>query len=332
MKALVLRENSFQIEEFDTPQCKEGEVLVKLKYAALNHRDQWIRKGLYAGIEYPAILGSDGMGEVVATGGIEGEGLIGKNVIINPNIEWGNNPQYQDLSTYQILGMPSHGTIAEYIKVHIGRLHAQPVHLSEVETAALPLAGLTAYNAMFNKGGLKSDMNVLISGVGGGVAQFAFQYALAVGAKVWVTSSKEEVLAKCVEMGAAGRANYHRPDFHKQIKQESGGIDLILDSACGDGMNDLLSTLNPTGQFVFYGATKGLPSKLNLRMIFWKHLGILGSTMGSDEDFNDMLAFVEKEKVHPIVDKVYDLNDAVEAFDRMEAGAQFGKIVIKMQG
>lgn len=330
MRALVLRENSFQIEEVDTPVCNEREVLVHLKYAALNHRDEWIRQGQYAKIQYPSILGSDGMGEVVATGGVAGEGLIGKDVIINPNIEWGEHARHQDMRNYQILGMPSQGTIAEFIKVSVDRLVEKPAHLSDAEAAALPLAGLTAYNALINKGEVNKEKTVLISGVGGGVAQFAFQFAMAAGAKVWVTSSKEEVLAKCIEMGASGRANYHRPEAFKQIKSESGGIDVIIDSAGGDGMNDLLSTLNPSGKYIFYGATRGIPSNLNLRMIFWKHLSILGSTMGSDEDFRKMIAFVEEHKVHPIIDKVFSFENAVEAFDRMKAGFQFGKILVEI--
>ena len=328
MKALVLRENSFQIEEIEKPKIGKDEVLVKVKFAALNHRDQWIREGKYAGIVFPTILGSDGMGEVVQ---VENESLnswIGKSVIINPNKNWGKNKNFQDLTNYQILGMPSQGTIAEYIAVNVSRLQLKPSYLSDEEAAAVPLAGLTAYNALFNKGAITPDMNVLISGVGGGVAQFAFQYALAVGAKVWVTSSKEEVLSKCMEMGAAGRANYHRPEAFKQIKKESGGIDLIIDSACGDGMNDVLSTLRPGGKFVFYGATAGIPSSLNLRNIFWKHLSILGTTMGSDDDFKNMIDFIEKKKVHPLIDKVYDFNEVVDAFDRMKAGFQFGKIVV----
>lgn len=330
MKALVLRENSFQIEDFTAPECNEREVLVKVKFAALNHRDEWIRAGQYAKIQYPSILGSDGMGEVVATGGAEGEGLIGKNVLINPNINWGDQNAYQDMKHYEILGMPSYGTLAEFISVDIDRVNQIPDHLSESEAAALPLAGLTAYNALFNKGKAHKDMNILISGVGGGVAQFAFQFALAIGAKVWVTSSKEEVLEKCIEMGASGRVNYHRPEAYTQIRQESGGIDLIIDSAGGDGLNDLLSTLNPGGKYVFYGATRGIPSNLNLRMIFWKHLSLLGTTMGSDEDFKNMLAFVEKHKIHPIIDKIYPFENVVEAFDLMKAGFQFGKIVVEV--
>lgn len=330
MKAFVLRENTFQIEEVDKPIISEDEVLVKIKFAALNHRDAWIRAGQYAKIQYPSILGSDGMGEVIEVGGESLSHWQGKSVIINPNINWGDNQASQDMRNYQILGMPSQGTIAEFISVKANRLCEKPSHLTDEGAAALPLAGLTAYNALFNKGKITPEMNVLISGVGGGVAQFAFQYALAVGAKVWVTSSKEEVLEKCIQMGASGRANYHRPDAFKQIKKESGGIDLIIDSACGEGMNDLLSILKPNGKFVFYGATKGIPSNLNLRNVFWKHLSILGTTMGSDKDFEDMLAFVAKENIEPLIDKVFDFEETIEAFDRMKAGFQFGKIVIKL--
>jgi len=131
-------------------------------------------------------------------------------------------------------------------------------------------------------------------------------------------------------MGAAGRVNYHRPDAYKQVKAESGGFDLVIDSACGEGMNDLLNALNPGGKFVFYGATTGIPTNLNLRNVFWKQLSILGSTMGSDEDFKQMLAFAAQYKIQPLIDKVFDFKDAVHAFDRMKAGFQFGKIVVKV--
>jgi len=331
MKALVLNESSFGIEEFEQPVAGPGQALVKIKYAALNHRDQWIRAGQYAGIKYPSVLGSDGMGVVVETGDPGDAAWVGQEVIINPNINWGGHNAYQDMRNYQILGMPAHGTIAEYIVVETDRLHVKPGFMNDEEGASLPLAGLTAYNALFNKGKATKDKKILISGVGGGVAQFAFQFALAIGAQVWVSSSKEEVLEKCIEMGAAGRINYHRPEFHKELKKDSGGFDLIIDSSGGDGLNDLLSTLNPTGKLVFYGATRGIPTGLNLRMIFWKQLSIHGSTMGSDEDFDRMMEFVTRYEIHPLIDKVFELNDAVHAFDRMRDGFQFGKIVVNVQ-
>ncbi len=329
MKAWVLREKTLNIEEIEKPTVGHGEVLVKLKYAALNHRDEWIRKGQYAKIQYPCILGSDGMGEVTEIGeGVDGNWRQ-KDVIINPNINWGNDPEAQS-KEYKILGMPDQGTLAQYIKVNADRLSLKPRHLSEEGAAALPLAGLTAYSALFNKGKVNENMNVLINGVGGGVAQFAFQFALATGAKVWVSSSKEEVLESCISMGAKGRINYHRPDAYDIIKKESHGFDLIIDSAGGDQMNTLISVLKPKGKLVFYGATQGLPSNLNLRAIFWNHISIMGSTMGSDIDFKNMIAFVEKHKINPIVDKVFEWNDVEHAFDRLSAGFQFGKIVIKI--
>ncbi len=329
MKALVLRADTFKVEEMDRPTVNYGEALVKVKYAALNHRDQWIREGMYPKIQFPSILGSDGCGEVVEIGeGVDGS-WRSQEVIINPNVGWGNDSSIQR-PDYKILGMPDFGTIAQYIKVPADRLQLKPSYLSNKEAAALPLAGLTAFNALFNKGKVKRDQNVLINGVGGGVAQFAFQYAMAVGAKTWVTSSKEEVLESCVNYGAAGRVNYHRPDAFKRVKKESGGFDVIIDSAGGDQWNDLIGTLKPGGKLVFYGATQGLPSNLNLRIIFWNQLSIHGSTMGSDQDFEDMISFCAKYNIKPFIDKVYELDEVVDAFDRMAVGAQFGKIVVKI--
>lgn len=329
MKALVLNQQSFQLEEVEKPTLSNNQALVKIHYAALNHRDQWIREGQYAKIQLPAILGSDGCGEVVEVHNDEKKDWIGKTVIINPNINWGNNNQFQ-AKDYQILGMPTFGTLAEYVVVDIDRLHLKPEYLSTEMAAALPLAGLTAYNALFNKGKVESNMNVLISGVGGGVAQFAFLFAIAIGANVYVTSSKDDVIAACKNLGAKDGANYKVEGAIKNLAKSIGGFDIIIDSACGDGMNELISTLKPTGKFVFYGATKGLPKDLNMRQIFWNHLQILGSTMGSDEDFGKMINLCNNYKIKPILDKTFDFANAVEAFDRMKDGSQFGKIIVKI--
>jgi zinc-binding alcohol dehydrogenase/oxidoreductase len=329
MKALVLKEQSFQLEEVENPILQKDQALVKVHFAALNHRDQWIREGQYAKIQLPAILGSDGCGEVTAVYNDEDKHWIGKEVIINPNINWGNNPAVQSRE-YQILGMPTHGTLAEYIVVNTDRLHVKPNYLTSEQAAALPLAGVTAYNALFNKGNIKHGMNVLISGVGGGVAQFAFLFANAVGADVYVTSSKENVIHRCKDLGAKGGANYSEKDAVKNLSKTVGGFDVIIDSACGDGMNELIATLKPGGKFVFYGATRGLPKELNMRTIFWSHLELLGTTMGSDEDFSKMIALCNEHQVIPILDKTFSLTDAVLAFDRMKNGEQFGKIIVKI--
>lgn len=329
MKALVLNTSSFLLEEVTTPTVGENQALVKIHFAALNHRDQWIREGQYAKIQLPAILGSDGSGEVIVVSNEQHQHWIGKHVIINPNINWGNDSRFQS-KEYQILGMPAQGTLAEYVVVDIDRLHEKPVYLTDEQASALPLAGLTAYNALFNKGKAEKGMNILISGVGGGVAQFAFLFANAIGANVFVTSSKEQVITRCKDLGAKGGANYTEKEAVKNLAKSIGGFDVIIDSACGDGMNELIAALKPAGKFVFYGATKGLPKDLNMRQIFWNHLQLLGSTMGSDEDFGKMIALCNEHQIIPVLDKTFDFTDAVAAFDRMKNGEQFGKIIVKI--
>jgi NADPH:quinone reductase-like Zn-dependent oxidoreductase len=329
MKALVLRENKFEVEDVKTPDLQAGQALVKIHYAALNHRDQWIRIGQYAKIQLPAILGSDGCGTVVSVHDETDSTWVGKQVVINPNINWGPDPRHQQRD-YQILGMPSQGTLAEYIAVNTDRLYEKPAYLSDEQAAAFPLAAMTAYNALFNKGHAEKNQQVLISGVGGGVAQFAFLFSVAIGAEVYVTSSKAAVIDKCMQLGAKGGCDYRNAADLKNMGKAIGGFDIIIDSACGDGMNDLIALLKPAGKFVFYGATKGLPKELNMRPIFWNHLQILGSTMGSDTDFFRMLDLCKEHRVQPILDKTFTLENGVAAFDRMAGGEQFGKIIIKI--
>jgi len=327
MKALIIDENGLNVREVPQPEPGEGQVLIKIAAAALNRRDQWIREGLYPKIELPVLPGSDGCGTVVAADAA-GQAWLGKRVIINPNNDWGDNPKVQKRE-YHILGMPTKGTLAEYIAVKADRLKEAPAHLTDEEAAALPLGGLTAYNAIVNKGELAKGKKVLISGVGGGVAQFAFQFALAAGAAVWVTTGKETVLNRCLELGAQGGASYKDPQAVKALAKGNGGFDIIIDSAGGDGLDLLLSTLAPAGKLVLYGATKGLPSSLNLRNIFWNQLSLLGSTMGSDIDFDNMVNFVAQHQIKPIIDQVFTLDNGIEAFDHMKAENHFGKIVVK---
>ncbi|MEL6718735.1 MAG: zinc-binding dehydrogenase [Bacteroidota bacterium] len=320
MNALVLTEekqlpNYIQI---DKPTPKAGEVLVKIEAAALNHRDVWITKGLYPNIHVPTILGSDGAGRV-------GE----RKVIINPNIDWGDTEAVQTLY-YQILGMPENGTFAEYITVKEDRIHDMPEHLSIEEAAALPLAGLTAFRAAFTKCQIKKGDKVLISGVGGGVALFACQFAIAAGAEVYVTSSSEEKIQKAIDLGAKGGFLYTEETWIKQLRKEIGGVDAIIDSAAGDGFANFLKICNPAARICFYGGTRGKINNLNPQLMFWKQVSIFGSTMGSDKEFAEMVAFVGKHKIKPVIDKIYDLKDGAEAVKRMSAGQQFGKLVLRV--
>lgn len=310
------------------PALLPGTARIRLHAAALNHRDQWVRVSLYPGMRYDCILGSDGCGVVEAVDNPADQHWVGQRVVINPNQNWGEHPEYQS-ATYTILGMPTDGTLAEYIVVPVDRLHTAPKHLSDEQAAALPLAGLTAYRVVKRKANIQPGMRVLVSGIGGGVAQFACQFALALGAEVWVTSGSDQKIEKLKAMGVQGGVNYRQPDWHKQLLKNAGGFDVVIDSAGGDGFNLLLRTLKPAGKLIFYGATLGSPSHIDMPRIFFGQYTIQGSTMGNDQEFADMLRFVEQHRLQPIIDSVRPLEDGVQAFNDMRDGKVFGKIVLK---
>jgi zinc-binding alcohol dehydrogenase/oxidoreductase len=329
MKAVVLNKINEPLifTEITIPKAQKGEVLLQIRAAALNHRDVYISQGLYPHINVPVILGSDASAVAVAVGeGVDNQ-IIDNKFIINPNNNWGNDENVQS-AAYFVLGMPQNGTFAEYICVSQDRLFAQPAHLLDEEAAALPLAGLTAFRAVFTKGELKPKQKILITGIGGGVALLAMQLALAAGAEVFVTSGDEQKLQKAIEWGASGGANYKMVDYHKTLlEQAKNGFDLIIDSAGGDGFGRLIDMAKVGGRIVFYGGTLGT-IKISPQKVFWKQLTICGTTMGSDAEFAKLIAFVEQYKIKPIVDKIFTFEQANEAFQYMHKAQQLGKIVL----
>lgn len=329
MIALTITDQAepIQLVEKPIPTPAKRQLLIKIKAAALNRRDQWIRQGMYPNIQLDTTLGSDASGIVESVGDNCDSNLIGNEVIINPNINWGNNPEVQS-QDYHIVGMPSDGTLAEYIVVDEGQVITKPEHLNWEEAAALPLGGLTAYRACFHQGQIQEGKDVLISGVGGGVAQFAFQFALAVGANVYVTSGSAEKRNKCIEMGAKGAFNYKSDSWHKEALNLTGGFDVVIDSAGGDQINTFIKIMKPAGRIVFYGATNGMPKHIDMFRMFWNQLTLQGSTMGNDEEFKDMVTFVEEHKIRPLIDSVYQIEDGVKAFDKIKSGV-FGKVVLR---
>lgn len=329
MKALVLAElkNPLQLEERDDLVPGPGEVVVALKAAALNRRDFWITQGMYPGIQLPVVLGSDGAGVVARVGEGVSQDLLKREVIINPGWNWGVCEAAQD-GEFRILGLPDDGTFASEVIVPSDCLAARPDHLSWEESAALPLAGVTAYRAVFTQGRLQSGERVLINGVGGGVATFALQYAVSVGATVFVTSSSSEKIAQAIALGAVAGFDYAVEGWPKQLLAEHDSIDLIIDSAGGDGYANLVEVAAPGGRIVNYGATAGPPKKLDLFKVFWKQLHLIGSTMGSPKDFAKMVEFVNDHQIKPIVDEVFSLAEGNAALERMRQSSQFGKLVI----
>jgi NADPH:quinone reductase-like Zn-dependent oxidoreductase len=321
MKALVLEEKDVWPVYRDMPEPKkyEGQVVVDLHTAALNHRDVWQVKGLYPGFMVPAILGSDGCGT-----------LNGRKVIINPSLNWGSDERFAG-STYLILGMHMGGTFAEHLAIDERQVHDKPAHMSDEEAASLPLAGLTAYRALFKRSALRVGERVLISGIGGGVASIAFQFAIAAGCEVYVTSSSEAKIERAVSLGARGGIDYNERGWGKSFYKQTGGADVIIDSAGGPGFGELVEAVARGGRISIYGGTRGNLSNIKAPTLFFKQASILGSTMGSDQDFQEMLSFVNEHEIRPIVDRVFSLSEGAKALQHMDKGEQFGKIVLKIR-
>jgi zinc-binding alcohol dehydrogenase/oxidoreductase len=325
--AQLVAVNELKIASVPDPSAGPGEVVVRLRAAALNHRDVWIKLGQYAGLKFPCIPGSDGAGMVESVGAGVDAAWLGREVILYPGLDWGRRESAQG-EGFSILGLPRDGTLAEKIAVPAASLAPRPAHLTWEEAAALPLAGLTAHRALFSRAGLKPDDRVLITGIGGGVALFALQLAVAQGAEVFVTSGSAEKLSRAVALGAKGGANYKEEGWAAALAGAHGPFDVIVDSVGGEGFNDLIELAAPGGRIVFFGATRGNPSGVALRKIFWRQLSLLGSTMGSPCDFAGMLEFTARHRLKPIVSGVFPLARAAEAFALMERGGQFGKIVV----
>jgi NADPH:quinone reductase-like Zn-dependent oxidoreductase len=310
------------------PSPGKGEVVVRLRAAALNHRDVWIRKGRYPKLRFPIVLGSDGAGDVIDAGLGVPASLIGKAVVIDPAFQWGDNPRAQG-DAFHILGQQMPGTYAERIVVPATHVHEKPAHLSYSEAAALPLAFVTAYRALATRAAVQPRERVLITGIGGGVATSALVLASALGAEVFVTSGSDEKIARAMSHGAAGGVNHHDPEWPKIFATRFGRRpDVVVDGAGGETFDRALDILTPGGRLVSYGATLGAAPQVEVRRIFWKQLSVLGSTMGTRDDFAAMIACCVSRALTPIVDVVLPLSNAAEAHQRMETGAQFGKIVL----
>ncbi len=330
MKALVLPaiKSEVELQDRPTPEVGAHQVLVRVRAAALNRRDYWITQGLYPKIVTPVVLGSDGAGTIETLGDSHPNWKNGDEVVIYPASEWGSDESAQS-DSFTVLGMPEDGTFAEYVRVGIDQLFPKPRHLDWAETAAIPVAGITAFRSVMVQGRLQAGQKVLITGIGGGVAVFACQIALAAQATVTVTSSQESKLEKAIGMGAAAGFNYKKESWAKDCLKKAGPFDLIIDGAGGPAYADLVSLLKPGGSVVNYGSTAGRPENLDLFKIFWRQLKLVGSTLGSPRDFAQLLSFMEQHQIKPIIDRRQPLTEGPEAIASMKSAAQFGNIVLE---
>jgi NADPH:quinone reductase-like Zn-dependent oxidoreductase len=331
MKALRLHAiggpDELHVDEIAVPQPRESEALVRIRAAALNRRDVFITAGLYPNIRLPITLGSDGAGEIAALGAVFGDLRVGDEVVIDPLLAWGEDQRVWDPATANILGMPHDGTFAQYVVVPAENVYPKPKRLSMEEAAAIPLAGLTAYRALFTRAALQRGENVLITSVGGGVQTFVLLFAKHAGARTIVTSGSDDKLERARALGADLAINYKTtPDWQKMLRSER--IDLVVDSSGGETLRKALDAVRPGGRIVIYGGTTG-EATIRLFPLFWKHISVLGTSMGSPQDFAAMLELFS-DGLCPVVDRVFALDDAVAAARRLDAAEHFGKIVLRV--
>ena len=343
MKAALIRENGgadvVQIAEVPDPEPRAGEVLVRVKAAALNHLDIWVRKGRpgYSVDEYQ-ILGSDMAGVVAKVGeGVEGH-RVGDEVVLNPGLSCGRceacgRGDDCECESFGIVGLSRQGTFAQYCVAPAKNLRRKPGHLSFDEAAALALDHITSWHMLMTRARCRVGETVLVHGIGGGAALAALQLAKLASCRVAVTSSSDEKLARAKDLGADYGINYTRTDdVASAIREWTGGrgVDIAIDSVGAETWPINFAALRKGGRAVHCGVTSGAKAEVAINALYWNQFTVMGSTMGTHEDFRLLLDAVEGAQLRPAIDSVMRLDEAAEAMTRMEQGKQFGKIVLSI--
>ncbi|MPZ69706.1 MAG: zinc-binding dehydrogenase [Actinobacteria bacterium] len=326
------------VRDLDEPVVGPGEVLVGIRACALNRLDIWTLTGsLGIDIVFPHILGADAAGEILEAGpGVKGY-TPGTRVLINPGLSCGvcelcRAGEQSECPSFSMMGEHVPGTFAEKVSVPASNVFPFPEHLSFPEAAALGVTFVTAYRMLFTRGHLEPGEWVLITGIGGGLAMSLLQLARPVAGRIYVTSSSDEKIQRALKLGADAGINYKEKDFAKEIRHLTGkrGVDLVVDSASGDALDAGLRSLRKGGRLVTAGATAGGKSTINAQRLFWNQLSLIGSTMGSHNDFSEMLRYVAGSKLTPPVDRIFPFEDGADAVRYLDAGGQFGKVVLEL--
>jgi NADPH:quinone reductase-like Zn-dependent oxidoreductase len=315
-----------------------NDAIIKLKAASLNHIDIWIRRGL-TGIEValPLIPGGDGAGVVAEVGDRVRNVATGDEICLYPpsgcgRCEFCRTDREYMCVNLRVLGERENGTYAEYVRVPARNCFPIPPGLSFEQAAAFPLVYITVWRMLVTNAQLKPGEQVLILGIGGGVATAALQLAARIGTHIVVTSSSDEKLEKAKTLGAKHGINYKNADFAREVRRLTGkrGVDVVVDCVGGDSWIKSLASLAKGGRLVTCGATAGANPPTDIRRIFWNNLKIFGSTLGDRAEFTEVLNFMAASRTQPVIDRVFSLRDAAAAQNRLEQGKQFGKIVLRM--
>lgn len=325
-----------EVGEAPEPVPAHGTVVVEVRAVALNHLDLWVRRGLPGlDLRLPHIGGSDVAGVVHTVGpGVEGW-AAGDSVLVNPSLycdacDYCRRGDHPLCTSFQILGEHVPGGAAELVRVPARNVYPKPVNLDFPAAAAVPLVWQTAWRALTSRGRLQAGESLLVTGASGGVATAAIQIGESLGARVIAVTSGAENTRRALEIGAHHVIDRLADDLVSGARDatEGKGVDVVLDSV-GEAMwTPLLRCLGRAGRLVTYGATTGARVGLDVRHVFWKQLEVIGSTMGSQSEFEAVLAQVAAGRFRPIVDSVSSLAEIRQAHERLETGSVFGKLVL----
>jgi NADPH:quinone reductase-like Zn-dependent oxidoreductase len=313
------------------------DVRIRVRAAALNHLDLFVVAGMPGvTITPPWVLGADGMGEVESIGSAVRDVRLGDRVIINPGIS-DRSCEYclageQSLCVrFGILGEHHPGTLAEYVVVPAANVRRVPPEVTDISAAAYTLATLTAWRMVVTRARVRTGERVLIQGIGGGVALAALHICKSLGARVWVTSRSEEKLARARALGAEETFN-SSTDVAREVRERTGkrGVDVVIDSVGKATWAQSLGSLGRAGRLVTCGGTSNPLVETDVRRLFWNQWSILGSTMGSDSEFDAIAAELAAGRLFPEIDRVFELSEGRQAFERLQDATQFGKIVVTL--
>jgi NADPH:quinone reductase-like Zn-dependent oxidoreductase len=328
------------IMELPDPHPGDGEVMVRVRAAALNRLDLWTLSGtLNVEHHFPHVLGADGSGHIEDIGSGAGGLVAGTTVLVNPGLFCGKcefcRAGEQSLCTgFRLLGEHVHGTFAEFVVLPASNVHAIPEKLSMKEAAVLGVTFTTGYRMLFTRGRLQPGESVLITGIGGGLALSMLQLARPVAGTVLVTSSSDESIRRAIKLGADAGVNYLEEDVGVAIRRLTGkrGVDLAVDSAGAPALDPALRSLRKGGRLMVAGATAGAVAEIDVRRLFWNQIEVIGSTMGSNEDFSNMLRFVSGRDIRPAIDREFALEDGRAALQYLQDHRQFGKVILNIDG
>jgi len=328
-------ENGYRLvlKEVPIPVAGDNEVLVRVRAASLNRRDIYMLNDQYGpgGSAAGGIPLSDGAGEVIAVGDGVTRFAVGDRVTGIFFARWIDGPASPEILASARGGSPG-GMLSEVIVTDENGLVAIPGHLSYEEAATLPCAAVTAWNALFTRGQLEPDDFVLLEGTGG-VSVFGLIFSAAAGAKPIITSSRNEKLERATKLGAFGTANYREnPEWQKEVRELTGGVgvDQVLEVGGKDTLSKAVETLAFGGHIALIGGLTGFGGDLPVGSLMFINASASGIYVGSREDFEAMNAFISEHQIRPLVDRVFEFEDAADAFEHMNSGNFMGKIVIRL--